>query len=173
MFFFSFIILPNVSILLEVNTFTEYFFKVALSNHSLSSGIRNDWFSSTSDHSIHEIYLRTFCALETRMNDECKEAIKVRFCFQRFHLWKFDLHNKIREPLETLIDKEELKVIKEANPSQTTSELETSFGFSDKIILIHFKQFRKRGIAREKGIVWIRWSTPTDYWMLRYITKPS
>ncbi|GBP22749.1 Pyrokinin-1 receptor [Eumeta japonica] len=51
--------------------------------------------------------------------------------------------NKPRGRPETLIDNAELKMILEADPSQTTSGLAAGFGVSDKTIIIHLKQIRK------------------------------
>lgn len=77
-----------------------------------------------------------------------KEAT-VRFWFHRFRsnlLLNVDLQKKHPIRLETLV--EELKVIVEVDPTQTTSKLAAGFGVSDKIILIHLKQI---GIARKMG----------------------
>lgn len=82
-----------------------------------------------------------------RINDVYGEATvkenTVRFWFQRFRSGNFDLQNKPRGRPETLVVNEDLKVIVEADPSQTTSELAAGFGVSDKTILNHLKQIGK------------------------------
>lgn len=71
----------------------------------------------------------------------------VRFWFQRFRSGNFDLQNKPRGRPETRVNNEELKVIVEADPSQTTSELAAGFGVSDKTVLIHLEQTMMEKLA--------------------------
>lgn len=66
--------------------------------------------------------------------------VKVRFWFQGFRSGNFDLRNRPHGQPETLVDNEKLKMIVEADPSQTTTQLAAGFGVSDKIILFRLKQ---------------------------------
>lgn len=62
------------------------------------------------------------------------------FWFPRFQSWNFDQRNKPCGWPGTLVDYEELKVIAEVNPKQTTSKVSADFGMTDTTILIHLKQ---------------------------------
>jgi histone-lysine N-methyltransferase SETMAR len=67
----------------------------------------------------------------------------VRFWFDRFRSGNFNIDNEPRGRPETKVNNDELKVIVEADSSQSTSELAAAFNVNDKTILIHLNQIGK------------------------------
>ncbi|KAL0840619.1 hypothetical protein ABMA28_015818 [Loxostege sticticalis] len=78
----------------------------------------------------------------------------VRFWSQRFRSGNLDLQNQPRGRSETKVENEELKAIVEADPSQSTSEIDAGFGVSDKTVLIHLNDFNRMITCDEKWILY-------------------
>jgi len=67
----------------------------------------------------------------------------VRRWFEKFRSGDFDLENEPRGRPETKVDNDELKVVVEADTSQTTRELAARFDVTIPTILNHLKQINK------------------------------
>ena len=65
------------------------------------------------------------------------------YWFARFRSGNFELKNEPRCRPKTLVDNDELKVIVEADDTQSTAELAADFDVSVKTILVHLRQIGK------------------------------
>ena len=86
------------------------------------------------------------------------------YFIESFRSGNFNLQNKPRGRPKTQVDNEKINVIVKANPSQTTSELATSCGVSDKTDLIHLTQIGKIKKLERFLMNWVKQTAKTRFY---------